>query len=150
MPGHTIIDVHVLLLRDDKVLLTQRRGNYGAGLWHLPSGKLEPGESLPAAGAREAHEEVGVIINPDHLHLIHTAHVADSGPTPRLGLFFTTHHWLGEPYNREPDKCSDIAWFPLTALPDVIPYPLTGIHAYLHGRPLTTTGWNTPALTQPA
>lgn len=34
---HTIIDVHVLLVRDGQLLLTQRRGSYGGGMWHLPS-----------------------------------------------------------------------------------------------------------------
>ncbi|MGC7096782.1 NUDIX hydrolase [Amycolatopsis lurida] len=139
---HTIIDAHVLLIRDGEVLLTRRRGSYGDGMWHLPSGKLDPGESLPAAAVREALEEVGVHINPDDLQHVHTLHVTGSGQKPRLGIFFATHHWVGEPHNREPDKCSAVEWFPLDALPDdVIPYPLAGIRAYLDGTPFGLLGW---------
>ncbi|MGA6162548.1 NUDIX hydrolase [Amycolatopsis magusensis] len=142
---HTIIDAHVLLIRDSQVLLTRRRGTYGDGMWHLPSGKLDPGESLPNAAIREAHEEIGVHINPDDLHHVHTLHVTGAGQTPRLGIFFATHHWTGQPRNREPDKCSAIAWFPLDALPsNVIPYPLAGIHAYLSEQPFGLLGWPQP------
>ncbi|GLZ43132.1 NUDIX domain-containing protein [Actinokineospora sp. NBRC 105648] len=139
---HTIIDVHVLLVRRGQVLLTQRRGGYGGGMWHLPSGKLDAGESVLAAAAREAFEEVGVIIDPVDLRHVHTVHVADSGPVPRLGLFFETPLWRGEPENREPGKCSAVEWFALSALPDeVIPYPLAGIRGYLDGTSFHATGW---------
>ncbi|WP_424187608.1 NUDIX hydrolase [Actinokineospora sp. G85] len=137
-----MIDVHVLLLRDNHVLLTRRRGTYGDGMWHLPSGKLDPHESLPAGAAREACEEVGVTINPDDLEHTTVLHVADSGPTPRLGVFFHTHRWTGTPTNQEPDKCAGLDWFPLDDLPDnVIPYPLAGIRAYATGTAFAALGW---------
>jgi 8-oxo-dGTP pyrophosphatase MutT (NUDIX family) len=139
---HTIIDVHVLLVRGDELLLTQRRGSYGGGMWHLPSGKLDAEESLPAGAAREAEEEVGVLIDPAQLRHVHTLHVAGSGPAPRLGVFFEARNWAGEPYNREPDKCAAVEWFRQDRLPDdVIPYPLAGIRAYNDGVPFGVLGW---------
>ncbi|ASO22563.1 hypothetical protein FHR81_004080 [Actinoalloteichus hoggarensis] len=39
---------------------------------------------------------------------VHTVHVNDSGPEPRLGIFFTTRSWTGTPVNREPEKCRDL------------------------------------------
>ena len=138
----TIIDVHLLLVRGDELLLTQRRGQYGDGMWHLPSGKLDPGESVLDAAVREAEEEVGVLVDPVDLRHVHTVHVAGSGPVPRLGLFFDTHRWCGEPVNREPEKCSAIKWFRRDQLPeDVIPYPLAGIRAYLTGVSFGVLGW---------
>ena len=138
----TIIDVHVLLVRAGEVLMTRRRGTYGGGMWHLPSGKLDAGESVLAAAAREAHEEVGVTVAPENLRHVHTVHVAGSGPRPRLGLFFDAQRWHGEPVNREPEKCSAVEWFALDSLPDdVIPYPLAGIRAYLDGVPFSLLGW---------
>jgi mutator protein MutT len=133
MADRHLIDVHVLLVRDDDILLTRRRDTNPLfdGLWHLPSGKLDAGESVLDAAVREAKEEVGVHVDPADLRLVHTLHVNGSGPEPRLGLFFVTRHWTGTPTNREPDKCSAVRWFSLDALPDrLIDYPAAGIHAY--------------------
>ena len=147
MANRHLIDVHLLLVDDGSVLLTQRRDTNPAfdGLWHLPSGKLDAGESVLDAAAREAEEEIGVLIEPTDLHHVHTIHVNGSGPEPRLGLFFETHRWIGEPTNREPNKCSAVRWFPLDALPEhLIDYPAAGIHAYRDGIPFSTRGWPSP------
>ncbi|HEX8934398.1 MAG TPA: NUDIX domain-containing protein [Pseudonocardiaceae bacterium] len=145
MPDRHLIDVHVLLVTEGNVLLTQRRDPHPAfdGLWHLPSGKLDTGESVLDAAAREAEEEVGVLIEAADLRHVHTIHVNGSGPEPRLGLFFHTRHWIGEPTNREPEKCSAVRWFPLHALPDqLIDYPAQGIRAYCHGTTFSIHGWH--------
>ncbi len=120
MADRHLIDVHVLLVRDGDIMLTQRRDPNPTfdGLWHLPSGKLDAGESVLQAAAREAEEEVGVLIDPAHFRHVHTLHVSGSGPEPRLGLFFEARRWIGRPTNREPHKCSAVSWFPLTALPE--------------------------------
>lgn len=142
MPHRTLIDVHVLLVRDGAMLLSRRRGDYGDGMWHLPSGKLDAEESVPAAAVREAAEEVGVLIDPADLHHVHTLHVRDSGREPRLGIFFEVTRWVGEPVNREPDKCHALDWFPLDQLPDaIIDYPAAGIRAYRDGIPFSALGW---------
>ncbi|GAA3858558.1 hypothetical protein GCM10022243_25270 [Saccharothrix violaceirubra] len=144
MADRHIIDVHLLLIRDNHILLTRRRDTDPRfdGRWHLPSGKLDAGESVLYAACREAHEEVGVHIDPAHLRLVHTLHVNGSGLEPRLGLFFEALRWTGEPTNREPDKCSAVDWFPLDALPDdLIDYPAAGIDAYRTGIAFSAHGW---------
>ncbi|MCX0269605.1 NUDIX domain-containing protein [Nocardia zapadnayensis] len=153
MVDRHVIDVHILLARDRRLLLTQRRGGAFDGEWHLPSGKVDAGEPLTAAAAREAREEIGVIIDPAHLRFVHAAHVADSGPEPRLGVFFEASEWLGEPTNQEPDKCSDVRWFPVDRLPDnLIAYPAAGIRTYLddeHSKAFSEIGWESaPAAIQ--
>lgn len=144
MADRHLIDVHVLLVDDGNVLLSRRRDTNPAfdGQWHLPSGKLDAGESALHAAAREAEEEVGVLIQPADLRHVHTIHVNGSGPEPRLGLFFEARRWIGQPTNREPDKCSGVRWFPLDALPDqLIDYPATGINAYREGLSFSLRGW---------
>lgn len=47
---------------DGRVLLVERGSGEGAGLWSVPGGKVEPGESLEAAAAREVHEETGFVV----------------------------------------------------------------------------------------
>ncbi|EHR60596.1 ADP-ribose pyrophosphatase [Saccharomonospora cyanea NA-134] len=138
-----IVDVHVLLTRHTKLLLTRRRGGAFDGRWHLPSGKLDAGEDVLTAAAREAEEEVGVLIDPDDLTHVHTIHVNGSGPEPRLGLFFAATRWAGEPSNREQGKCSGLGWFDLHHLPDnLIEYPAAGIDAYRQGVSFSVLGWS--------
>jgi ADP-ribose pyrophosphatase YjhB (NUDIX family) len=45
-----------------RVLLVQRGRPPGAGLWTVPGGKLELGESLAAAVEREVREETGLVV----------------------------------------------------------------------------------------
>lgn len=149
MPDRHLIDVHVILADRSNIPLTQRRDANPDfdGLWHLPSGKLDAGESLLHAAAREAEEEVGVLVNPHDLRHVQTLHVNGSGPEPRLGIFFEARNWIGEPVNREPDKCAAVRWFALDALPgNIIDYPAAGIHAYRTGEPFSVRGWSSQAL----
>lgn len=142
MADRHLVDVHVLLLRDDQVLLTRRRDRNPLfdGRWHLPSGKLDAGESVLAAAVREVDEEIGVVVESGDLRHVHTLHVNGSGVEPRLGLFFETRRWSGEPVNREPEKCSAVRWFPLDALPaDLIEYSATGLTAR---QPFGVLGWD--------
>ena len=50
--------------REGRFLLTSRpEGKVYAGYWEFPGGKLEAGETVEAALARELHEELGVTID---------------------------------------------------------------------------------------
>ena len=60
-----IVDVAVGVLIDGagRFLLTSRpEGKVYAGWWEFPGGKLERGESVEGALARELHEELGIAI----------------------------------------------------------------------------------------
>ncbi|UGT59625.1 NUDIX hydrolase [Nocardia asteroides] len=138
-----LVDVHVLLTRQDEILLSLRRsGDEFDARWHLPAGKLEAGEPAARGAAREAAEETGVEIDPADLRLVHTAHVVSPTRDSRLGLFFHTERWSGTPENREPDKSYELRWFPLDALPaDLIRYPALGIAGWRAGVPYSEFGW---------
>ena len=57
------VAVGVLIDADGRFLLTSRpAGKVYAGFWEFPGGKLEPGESVEQALARELHEELGITI----------------------------------------------------------------------------------------
>jgi len=50
-----------VIVRDARVLACQRApGAAHAGKWEFPGGKVEPGETLPNALARELREELGI------------------------------------------------------------------------------------------
>jgi ADP-ribose pyrophosphatase YjhB (NUDIX family) len=50
----------VVLDGQGRLLLVRRRNAPGRGLWSVPGGRVEPGETLPAAVVREVREETGL------------------------------------------------------------------------------------------
>lgn len=60
---HTVPCVGALVYDESGRLLLIRRGREpGVGLWSVPGGRVEPGESLAAAVVREVFEETGLIV----------------------------------------------------------------------------------------
>lgn len=52
----------VFLQQKGQVLLGMKKRGFGAGKWNGFGGKLEPGESVKVAAARELHEEAGITV----------------------------------------------------------------------------------------
>ena len=50
------------MLDGERVLLIRRGRPPGEGLWSVPGGRLEPGETLAQAVAREVREETGLVV----------------------------------------------------------------------------------------
>ncbi|MBI5270199.1 MAG: NUDIX domain-containing protein [Burkholderiales bacterium] len=73
-PERTPVDVAVGVLverdaagREGRFLLTSRPvGKVYAGYWEFPGGKIEAGETVHEALARELHEEIGITIGASH------------------------------------------------------------------------------------
>ena len=53
----------VAIVKDGQVLLIKRAREPYAGLWTLPGGRCEPGESAPDAAVREVREELGLTVS---------------------------------------------------------------------------------------
>jgi 8-oxo-dGTP diphosphatase len=100
---------------DGRFLLAQRpAGKVYAGYWEFPGGKVEPGEPLAAALARELHEELGIeveIADPWIVRIYTYPHAK-----VRLN-FFRVRAWHGEPHGKEDQK---LAWQRVSTL-DVAP-----------------------------
>lgn len=114
--------VHVLLEQDGKVLLMRRAGTgFFDGLYSLPGGHVEEGESLRATAVREMAEEVGIVLAEADLTVVGVVHRRSD--TNRIDFFLAAPRWQGTPRIAEPDKCDALEWFSRNALPDtIVPY----------------------------
>jgi 8-oxo-dGTP diphosphatase len=130
------VGVHLILTDGEKVLLL-RRASTG-----FADGCLDDGETLLAAAAREAREEIGVAIDPADLVFAHLCHHADPNGQARIGVFFAAQRWAGEPVNAESGKCSEIGWHHLDSLPaDTVSYIRSGLLACTRQDAFSLDGW---------
>ena len=111
------LGVGAFILDDyDRLLLVQRRREPEAGHWGLPGGKVDFGETVEAAVAREIEEELGIAIRLEGLLCL----------VDQIDLAAGTH-WVapvwraviasGTPSNRDPAALAAIGWHALDALP---------------------------------
>lgn len=95
------VAVGVLVGPDGHFLLTTRpAGKVYAGYWEFPGGKLEPGETVAQALARELHEELGLQLNSAAIQPWREQLVDYPHALVRLH-FCKVHAWQGELQMRE-------------------------------------------------
>ncbi|OGN63028.1 MAG: DNA mismatch repair protein MutT [Chlamydiae bacterium RIFCSPHIGHO2_12_FULL_49_11] len=109
------VGVGVIVEREGKVLLGQRKGSHGEGTWALPGGHLEFGETVEECAKRELFEETGLIA----LSFSSGKWTSDIiGPEKHyITIFVTILDFEGVAQLREPHKCEGWDWFPWGALP---------------------------------
>jgi 8-oxo-dGTP diphosphatase len=99
------VAVAVLIRSDGRALLARRpAGKVYAGYWEFPGGKVEPGEPVEDALAREIREELGVAIERAHPWI--TRVFVYPHATVRLH-FHRVVAWRGDPRALEHEA---IAW----------------------------------------
>lgn len=59
-----VVAISAAIVVEDRVLLIRRGREPGMGLWTLPGGSVEPGETMDAALRREVREELALDIEP--------------------------------------------------------------------------------------
>lgn len=106
-----VVGVHLILKDKDGRILLTRRSNTGFadGDYSFPCGHVDAGENLKTALAREAKEEIGITIDEKDVAFIGATHWRSNKQS--VNFFFECTKWQGEPYNAEPEKCDDVAWF---------------------------------------
>lgn len=97
------VAVGVVVRADGRVLLGQRvDGKPYAGWWEFPGGKLEAGETVAQALARELHEELGLAVTTSHPWLVREFVYPHAHVRLHFRRLFT--EWgdvAGEPQSRE-------------------------------------------------
>lgn len=121
---YTKVGCEGFIVRDTKVLLLKRGKVDGEGTWSLPGGHLDYMERIDEGLIRELKEELNLDISPDDITLI----AVTDDLRPQLDqhyLHMTFRVSIGdqEPECMEPDKCSELRWFPVDSMPEnVFPF----------------------------
>lgn len=106
-----VLAASIAVFRDGKVLLAQRAKAPALGLYSLPGGRIEPGETMRAGALRELLEEVGVEAEIlgfiDHVE--HIEHDASGILKAHAVIAAFVGRWrAGEPVLS--DEVSDVVW----------------------------------------
>ena len=136
---------YMMLLKDNKILLLRRfNTGYEDGSYSLPAGHVDEGENFTMCVIRETKEEIGVLIKPEDVKVVHIMH-RDSGThenNERIDVFFIARKWQGKIINKEPTKCDNLEWFDVDNLPEnVIPYIKQAIKGMKNKKYYSECGW---------
>lgn len=136
-----VVTAHLLLIKDEQILLSRRfQTGYEDGNYSLPAGHVDADESCLQAMIREAKEEIGLDLQAENLNFSHVMHRFEGREA--IDFFFSCEKWRGEAKNMEPDKCDDLAWFPIQNLPEhTIPYIKQAVNLHLQGKAYSERGF---------
>ncbi|MFA6250101.1 MAG: NUDIX hydrolase [Candidatus Shapirobacteria bacterium] len=95
----------VVIKKDGKYLLVQEKQPKVYGLWNLPAGKVDPGESLEQAAIREAKEEVGYVVK-----LLRKIDIFNNQP-PESSIHAFEAEIIDGNLNFPQDEILDAQWF---------------------------------------
>ncbi|MFH0749927.1 MAG: NUDIX domain-containing protein [Candidatus Gottesmanbacteria bacterium] len=136
-----IASSYAFFIKKNNILLSRRfQTGYADGKLSVPAGHVEDGETITQALIREMREEVGITLIPSQFLLSHIMH--RKSDDIRIDFFFRINSWSGTLKNMEPEKCNQLVWTPLDALPrDVVPYVSHAIHCVCKNIFYSEFGW---------
>jgi 8-oxo-dGTP pyrophosphatase MutT (NUDIX family) len=112
------VAIAVVIDGEGRILLGRRADS---GAWALPGGIIEPGEEPADAAARECFEETGVVVVPEAVSSLSVSPAkafANGDQVQCLEIAFRCRPVGGEARVND-DESLEVAWFPLSALPEV-------------------------------
>lgn len=135
--------VYLMIIKNEEILLLKRANtNYMEGFYSLPAGHVDGNESATNAMIREAKEEIGIDIKYEDLEMKTSTH-SKFPDRENIDWFFTASKWQGEIINNEPDKCSELKFYPINELPEnIIPHVKHSIECYTKGISYSEFGWD--------
>ncbi|NTU69633.1 NUDIX domain-containing protein [bacterium] len=109
-----------LIVNDKSEVLLMQRGPKAkneVGFWAQPGGTVEFGETIKGAIIREIKEELDIDIELFELLSI-TDHIMPDENQHWVAASYKAKIISGEPKIMEPEKISDLRWFPLNEIPE--------------------------------
>lgn len=135
------VTVHLLFFRENQILLLRRfNTGFEDGNYSIPAGHLDGNETVRMAAQREALEEIGVNIDKEDIVFANVMH--RKSDDERVDFFVHIRAWDEELFNAEPDKCDELRWCDMDALPEnTIPYVKQAIQNFRDGVVFEEFGW---------
>lgn len=140
---HTFIASYIVCKQGDSVLLQRRfQTGFNDGMYSLPAGHVEEGESFTTTLYREIKEEIGIDPDPAHTSVQHIMHRNSETERVYVDTYFVSEKWSGAITNCEPEKCDDLSWHDINNLPEnTIPYIKSALENITQGRFYSEFGW---------
>jgi 8-oxo-dGTP diphosphatase len=110
-PDRPRVAVGALVFKGGRVLLVRRGRPPGDGLWAVPGGGVELGESLEKAAEREIREETGVVIRAGAV--VHVFDVIERDSRGRVRFHYVIVDLMGDYLEGEPlggDDAREARW----------------------------------------
>jgi len=135
--------VHILFLKNDKILLSLRKNISSHGLYGLVAGHLDGKETVTQAIIREAKEEAGIKLSLKDIEITTVCHSYSSHNNKEFIQFYAVcKKWQGKIVNNEPEKCGELKFFSINSLPEnMVPYIKDAIGKVLSGTKFYESGW---------
>lgn len=105
----------LFLKRGDEILLAMKKRGFGAGKWNGVGGKIEPGETVEQALARECREEIGVI--PMHYTKVAESRFIEFHEGKPANMY--VHAYFCDEWEDEPKESEEMSpqWFHISDIP---------------------------------
>jgi 8-oxo-dGTP pyrophosphatase MutT (NUDIX family) len=105
-----------ILVGNGRILLAKKKRGFGIGKWNGVGGKQEEGESIEAAAAREAKEEIGVVLKSMRKVAVLNFYFPES---PDKDWDQQVHVFIADKWDGDPKETEEMApmWFGLDEIP---------------------------------
>ncbi len=122
-PERPLLGVGSVIVSEGRVVLIRRGSNPDYGLWSIPGGLVEEGESLREACARESLEETGIMVDVKEPLEILDRIVYDA--EGRVKYHFVIIDFRADPVDGELEASSDATEARYVKLEDLKNYEIT-------------------------